>query len=92
MTEYELTLYITGRTPRSEQAVINLRNICNNELKDRVKLVIIDVLDHPELAEEKRILATPTLIKQKPEPVKIIIGDLTDKEKVFRNLDINIQG
>lgn len=74
-----LKLYVTGQTPRSVRAIVNLRDICESEWPDRYEIVIIDVLERPQLAEEARILATPTLIKELPPPVRRIIGDLSDK-------------
>ncbi len=88
MSESVLKLFITGHTPRSEQAIANLRAICENELGGQYELVIIDVLERPQLAEDEKILATPTLIKQLPPPLRRIIGDLSDKDKVLLGLDL----
>ena len=88
MDKYLLKLYITGRTPRSEQAIGNLRHICEEQLNGQYELVIIDVLEEPEQAEEEKIIATPTLIKQIPPPVRRVIGDLSDSEKVLMGLDL----
>ncbi len=88
MSKYILRLYITGRTPQSQRAVDNLRRICEAELRNAYELEVIDVLEHPEAAESDKILATPTLVKQLPEPVRKIIGDLSDREKVLLGLDI----
>ena len=87
-----LKLYVAGRTPRSEAAIANLRRICEQELDGRYDLEIIDVLDHPELAEVERILATPTLIKQLPPPLRRVIGDLSDTEKVLLGLELAPRG
>lgn len=86
--KYLLKLYITGQTPRSERAVRNLRQICESELAGRYEIQIIDVLERPQLAEDERIMATPTLIKELPPPLRRIIGDLSDKEKVLLGLDL----
>jgi circadian clock protein KaiB len=88
MSKYILKLYVTGRTPRSERAITNLKKICDSQLNDRYELTIIDVLESPQLAEEERILATPTLVKNLPPPIRRIIGDLSDSEKVLLGLDI----
>ena len=85
---YRLRLYITGRTSHSIRAVENLRKICESELKGQYEVEVIDVLEYPRLAENEKILATPTLVKQLPEPVRKIIGDLSDREKVLLGLDI----
>lgn len=88
MNKYLLKLYVTGKTPRSEKAIANLRQICEQELANQYEMIIIDVLERPQLAEEEKILATPTLIKQLPPPLRRIIGDLSDKEKVLLGLDL----
>jgi circadian clock protein KaiB len=86
--KYLLKLYITGQTPRSERAIANLRQICERELRGQYELMIIDLLDRPHLAEDEKIMATPTLIKELPPPLRRIIGDLSDKEKVLLGLDL----
>jgi circadian clock protein KaiB len=68
--------------------VTNLRRICEDELKGRYELQIIDVMTQPQLAEDEKILATPTLIKQLPLPLRRVIGDLSDREKVLLGLDV----
>lgn len=88
MAKLLLRLYITGQTPKSERAVANLRRICQEDLQDEYHLDIIDVLERPELAEDEKILATPTLIKELPPPLRRIIGDLSIKEKVLLGLDL----
>lgn len=89
VAEYVLRLYITGQTPKSDQAIANLRRICDEELGGEYDFAIIDVLEHPQLAEDERILATPTLIRRLPPPLRRIIGDLSDREKVLLGLDID---
>lgn len=85
-----LRLYITGQTSRSEKAIANLRRIMVAEgLESAYELEIIDVLDRPDLAEEERILATPTLIRRLPPPLRRVIGDLSDWELVALGLDLN---
>lgn len=88
MSNFVLKLYVTGKTPKSERAIVNLKNICEKELKDQYDMVIIDVLERPQLAEDEKILATPTLIKELPPPLRRIIGDLSDSEKVLLGLDL----
>src|SRR5436309_12639118 len=86
--KYLLKLYVTGQTPRSQRAVANLRRICEEELHGQYELVIIDVLERPQLAEDEKILATPTLVKELPIPIRRIIGDLSDTERVLLGLDL----
>ena len=88
MVKINLKLYVTGKTSRSEYAIANLREICEKDLKGQYELTIIDVLEQPQLAEDDRILATPTLIKELPKPIRRIIGDLSETEKVLLGLDI----
>ena len=86
--KYVLKLYVTGLTPRSQDAVKNLKKILNEDYKGVYSLRVIDVVKHPNLAEDDKILATPTLIKIVPPPVRRIIGDLSNKEKVLLGLDL----
>ena len=86
---YLLKLYVTGTSPRTAQAIANLRRICEEELQGRYTLDIVDVLEHPQEAEDNRILATPTLIKQLPLPLRRVIGDLSDREKVLLGLELH---
>ena len=85
---YLLKLYVTGTSPRTRQAIENLQRICEQELKGRFRLDIVDVLEHPQAAEDDRILATPTLIKQLPPPLRRVIGDLSDRDKVLLGLEL----
>ena len=89
MNAYVLKLYVTGQTPRSERAIANIRRICETELNHRYELVIIDILERPRLAEEEKIIATPTLIKELPPPLRRIIGDLSDSIEVLIGLDLS---
>lgn len=86
--KYILKLYITGQTPRSERAIANLRRICEVDLHGQYEMVIIDLLERPQLAEDERIIATPTLIKELPPPLRRIIGDLSDTDRVLFGLDL----
>ncbi|HEX6628278.1 MAG TPA: circadian clock KaiB family protein [Gemmatimonadaceae bacterium] len=88
LSKYLLTLYVTGNSPRTKVAIDNLNRICSQELEGRYELEIIDVLENPQRAEDERILATPTLIKQLPPPLRRVIGDLSDKEKVLLGLEV----
>ena len=88
MSDYLLKLYVTGNSPRTEKAIANLRRICEEELHGQYEMQIIDVLEHPQLAEDEKILATPTLIKRLPPPLRRVIGDLSDTEKVLLGLDV----
>jgi len=88
MNQYVLKLYITGHTAKSDRAIANLKNLCEKELKDQYELNIIDVLENPQLAEDEKILATPTLIRELPPPFRRIIGDLSNTDKVLLGLDL----
>ncbi len=90
-TKCVLKLYVTGKTANSQRAITNLRNIFGNELKGLYTLRVIDVLENPKLAEEDKILATPTLARILPAPVRKIIGDLSSKEKVLLGLDLTLE-
>jgi circadian clock protein KaiB len=79
---------VTGASSRTGTAIANLRRICEQELEGKYELEIIDVLEFPELAEDEKILATPTLIKSLPLPLRRVIGDLSDKEKVLLGLEV----
>ena len=81
-------MFVTGASPRTGTAIAILRRICENELQGQFDLEIIDVLEHPELAEDEKILATPTLIKSLPLPLRRVIGDLSDTEKVLLGLEV----
>lgn len=85
---YVLKLYVAGKTPNSMIALKTLKNILEKEFKGVYALKVIDVLKNPQLAEEDKILATPTLSKVLPPPVRKIIGDLSDREKVLIGLDL----
>ncbi len=88
LSKYVLTLYVTGTSPRTKIAIDNLDRICKQELDGRYELEIVDVLENPQRAEDEKILATPTLIKQLPLPLRRVIGDLSDKEKVLLGLEV----
>ncbi len=85
---YVLKLYVAGNTPNSVRALKTLKNILEQDFKGVYALKVIDVLKNPQLAEEDKILATPTLSKILPPPLRKIIGDLSDREKVLIGLDL----
>ena len=90
MMLFKLRLYVTGRTPQSQRAIDNLREICESDVLGAYEVEVIDVLEHPALAERDKILATPTLVKRLPEPIRKIIGDLSDIEKVLLGLNVEL--
>lgn len=92
MSEYRLRLYVTGRTPRSQQAITNLQRIVDEDLGGQFEVEVIDILEHPQLAEEEKILATPTLIRDLPEPIRRVVGDLSETERVLLGLDLQSMG
>jgi circadian clock protein KaiB len=85
---YKLRLYITPRTTNSQRAISNLDALCQEELPGRYEVEVIDVTEQPALAERDKILATPTLVRRMPEPMRKIIGDLSDRDKVLTSLDL----
>lgn len=86
--KYELRLYVAGKTPKSVTALSNLKKYCEEHLQGQYTIEVIDLLLNPQLAEGDQILAIPTLVKKVPDPVRKIIGDLSNKEKVLVGLDI----
>jgi len=87
-TKWELRLYVAGKTEKSVTALANLQKYCEEHLKGQYKIEIIDLLVQPQLAEGDQILAIPTLVRKVPEPIRKIIGDLSDEEKVLVGLNI----
>jgi circadian clock protein KaiB len=85
---YDLKLYITGLTPRSLESIQNIKSICEEELKGRYHLDIIDITKDPEAARKADIVAVPTLIKNKPLPMRRLIGELSNKNFVLKGMDI----
>jgi circadian clock protein KaiB len=85
---YLLRLYVAGLTTRSSTAIRNLRRICDEHLQDRCTLEVIDIYEHPTLARGEQIIAAPTLIKQLPAPLRRLIGDMADTERVLVGLDL----
>lgn len=88
MSEYLFKLFITGQSKISRTAVANLQAIINTHFKGNSRMIVIDVLEQPDLAERDKIMATPTLVVESPNPVKYLIGDLANKETVQKILCI----
>lgn len=85
---YLLRLFVSGTTPRSARAIQNIRAICEEKLHGRYDLEVIDIYQHPEQAKPEQVVVTPTLVKSLPAPVRKLIGDLSDHERVLVGLDI----
>lgn len=85
---YVLRLYVTGSTARSTQAIMNIKQICEERLRDRYTLEVIDIYQQPELAREAQIIAAPTLIKELPLPLRRLIGNLSNTERVLAGLNL----
>lgn len=85
---HKLRLYVTGLTPKSEKIIQNIRQLLEEQFSSDYSLKIVDVFESPELAEHDKILATPTLIKVTPAPVKRIIGDFSNRDMVLAGLDL----
>lgn len=86
--KWELRLYVAGKTTKSVAALQNLNRLCEEHLKGKYVIEVIDLLVHPQLAEGDQIFAIPTLVKKVPEPIRKIIGDLSNEEKVLVGLNI----
>jgi circadian clock protein KaiB len=89
--EWELRLYVAGQTPKSLAAFANLKKICEDHLAGEYHIEVIDLLKNPQLASGDQILAIPTLVRKLPEPIRKIIGDLSNTERVLVGLDIREQ-
>jgi circadian clock protein KaiB len=85
---WELRLYIAGQTPKSVRAFANLKKLCEEYLHNQYRIEVIDLLQNPELAKQDQILAIPTLVRKLPQPIRQIIGDLSNEEKVLLGLEI----
>ena len=86
--KYLLKLYVVGSSPASQLAIKNLQKIISSQSKIKIQLKVIDVRKNPQLAEDDKILAIPTLIRELPPPVRKIVGDLSEKEKILLGLDM----
>ncbi len=89
---YVLRLYVAGATDRSHQAILRVRQLCEAEFKDNYKLEVIDVYQQPILAREGQIVATPTLVREFPQPVRRFIGNLVNTVGLFVGLDVDTKG
>jgi circadian clock protein KaiB len=85
---YRLRLYVAGQTLKSIRALANLKALCEEHLKGRYQIEVVDLLEHPQLARGDQIVAIPTLVRRLPQPVRKIIGDLADSERVLVGLDV----
>lgn len=90
--QWNLRLYVAGQTPRSVTAFANLKKICEEHLAGRYTLEVVDLLENPQLARGDQILAIPTLVRKLPEPVRKIIGDLSNTERTLVGLDLRPRG
>ncbi len=90
--KYVLRLYVAGATDRSQQAILRARQLCETELKDGYKLEVIDVYQQPILARDGQIVATPTLVKEFPRPVRRFIGNLSNTSGLFVGLHLDTKG
>lgn len=89
---YNLRLYVAGQTPKSVAAIANIRKLCDEYLAGRYNIAIVDLLKDPSLAQHHQIVAVPTLIRELPEPIRRIIGDLSNTQRVLIGLDIDESG
>jgi circadian clock protein KaiB len=85
---FDLRLYVAGQTPRAVRAFANLRRICDEHLAGRYRIEVIDLVEDPQLGRRDQILALPTLVRRLPQPIKKIIGDLSNTERVLVGLDL----
>lgn len=86
--QYALRLYVAGQTPNCVKAFANLKKVCEEHLRGRYRIEVIDLLDQPQLAKGDQIIAVPTLVRKLPPPVRKIVGDLSDRERVLVGLDV----
>jgi circadian clock protein KaiB len=89
---WDLRLYVAGQTPRSVAALANLKKICEEHLAGRYRVEVIDLVKNPQRARSDQILAIPTLVRRVPEPVRRIIGDLSNQDRVLVGLDVRPRG
>ncbi|MCQ9379408.1 circadian clock KaiB family protein [Methyloversatilis sp. XJ19-49] len=87
-----MRLYVTGSTRNSERAIVNVRRICEAHLQGRYDLEVVDISQHPELAEGEQIIAAPTLVKKLPLPLRRFIGDMSHTENILLGLDLRKAG
>ena len=89
---YVLRLYVTGMTPRSTQALAAIRSLCDQHLAGRYDLEVIDIYQHPQRAVDDQVVAAPTLVKSLPAPLRRLVGDLSDTDRVMSALDLGRDG
>lgn len=90
--EYVLRLYVAGATPRSTEAIVNIKKICEEHLKGRYELEVIDIYQQPVLAKGEQIIAAPTLVKKLPLPLRRFIGSMYDIDRILVGLDLKPKG
>lgn len=90
--KWNLRLYVAGQTPKSIIALANLKRICEEHMEGRYTIEVIDLMENPRLARQHQIVAIPTLIRELPSPLKRIIGDLSNTERVLVGLDVQPRG
>jgi circadian clock protein KaiB len=88
--QFVLRLYVTGMTARSTRAIANLRQLCEQHLPDRYELEVVDVYQQPELASREQLVAVPTLIRRLPLPLRRLVGDLSNRQRVLAGLDLSV--
>ena len=86
--KYVLQLYVTGMTPKSTEAIANVKKLCENYMEGRYELEVIDIYQQPKLAQQEQIIATPTLIKKLPQPLRKLIGDMSDTESFLVSINL----
>jgi circadian clock protein KaiB len=89
MPNYVLKLFVAGTTARSSRAVANLRRLSDEMLRDQCEISVVDVLEQPNIADEQRVLVTPTLVRELPLPSRRVVGDLSDLDQVMAGLDLH---
>jgi len=90
--DWVLRLYVAGQTPKSLAAFTNLKKLCESHLANRYVIEVIDLSKHPQLAQNDQIVALPTLVRKLPEPIKRVIGDLSNSERVMIGMDLKLLG
>jgi circadian clock protein KaiB len=86
--KYKLCLYVSGQTQKSNRAIKNLQDYCREHMGENYSIEVIDLKEHPQLAEGEQIIATPALIKKLPEPMRVLVGDLSDKNKFLVGMNL----
>ena len=90
--KYVLRLFVTGNTARARRSVVNLQNFCQQFLPGRYQLEIVDIYQQPSLAREEQIVAAPTLIRRQPLPLRRLVGDFSDQQRVASGLEVSLKG